>query len=218
MPPITVFGSDFDAANVATTSALLQQKLEEYNDDGNNSPPFSVGSICQAKPTNLSHVPSNTFDAVFASHLRLLRDPLELDKDGDDDSIPTLEMEERHRQICEIVSNKKADKDVNEVWMANELYAIVRQRQDEYVGQWVAEMVRTAKPGAPIVLEQVSSTSFCDAIVDYTNKESGGVDHDFWKRNAERNTYGWNVDPTSVVIQDDQIDATRYHVVMLKKG
>jgi hypothetical protein len=77
-----------------------------------------------------------------------------------------------------------------------------------WYGQWVGQMIRLAKPGAPVIVEQVSY-SFCSAIYDW-----GGVDQDFWPAAIDR--YQWDVDPDSFVFRRDTIFRKRYHVYMKK--
>ena len=87
-----------------------------------------------------------------------------------------------------------------------------QQKQDDWYGNWVKEMARIAKPGVPVIVEQVSPR-YCDAFFDW-----GGVNKQFWYDAAFNNTYDWNVEPESIIIEDDTIFRERYHVFMLKKG
>lgn len=96
-------------------------------------------------------------------------------------------------------------------WKANKLNEIQQQAQDDWYGRWVAEMSRIAKPGVPVIVEQVSPR-YCDAFFDW-----GGVNRQFWYDAARNDTYGWNVDPDSIIIEDDNIFEERYHVFMLKR-
>jgi hypothetical protein len=92
-----------------------------------------------------------------------------------------------------------------------ELGEIARQlaeRQNDWYGQWVGEIVRIAKPGAPIIIEQVSFPMF-EAPFDW-----GGVAPTFWKDAVGR--YGWDVERSSIEMQDDTIFRKRYHVFMRK--
>lgn len=102
--------------------------------------------------------------------------------------------------------------DPTEQWAEATLNKIAQDRQNEWYGQWVAEMARIAKPGVPVIVEQVSP-AYCDAVFDW-----GGVKREWWHDMATNNTYGWNVDPTSLVIEDDTLFRERYHVFMLKNG
>ena len=71
---------------------------------------------------------------------------------------------------------------------------------------------RIAKPGVPVIVEQVSPP-YCDALFDW-----GGVRRDWWYEVASDNSYGWNVDAKTIVIEDDSLFRERYHVFMLKNG
>ena len=66
-------------------------------------------------------------------------------------------------------------------------------------------MIRIAKPGAPIIVEQVSYP-FCEAQFDW-----GGVGQDFWA-SVE------NIDPSTIEFEDDRLFRKRYHVFMRKIG
>jgi len=96
--------------------------------------------------------------------------------------------------------------------MGKALWKMVVQRQHDWYGKWVGEMARIAKPGAPIIVEQVSK-SYCTNQHDW-----GGVDDYFWFQAATQNSYDWNVDPRSIETLRDALHRDRYHVFMLKKG
>ncbi len=102
--------------------------------------------------------------------------------------------------------------DPNERWAEVTLNKIAQEQQNDWYGNWVAEMARIAKPGVPVIVEQVS-LPYCDALFDW-----GGVSKHWWHDVAANNTYGWNVDPSSLVIEDDTLFQKRYHVFMLKHG
>jgi hypothetical protein len=95
-----------------------------------------------------------------------------------------------------------------ETWQDKKLREVAQQRQSDWFGVWVSEMVRIAKPGAPVIVEQVSYP-FCEAYYDW-----GGVEQDFWFDGIQ--TYGWDIDPTSIEFEDDRIFRRRYHVFMRK--
>jgi len=67
-------------------------------------------------------------------------------------------------------------------------------------------MVRIAKPGAPVIVEQVSRP-YCTDIDDW-----GGVPRSFFSTGIT--TYGWDVDPSSITIEADKVFGHRYHVFM----
>lgn len=100
--------------------------------------------------------------------------------------------------------------DPTDHWAEATLNTIAQERQNDWYGNWVAEMARIAKPGVPVIVEQVS-LPYCDAVFDW-----GGVRKEWWYDAVNNNTYGWNVDPSSLVIEDDTLFNQRYHVFMLK--
>jgi hypothetical protein len=102
--------------------------------------------------------------------------------------------------------------DPTEHWAEATLNTISQERQNDWYGNWVSEMARIAKPGVPVIVEQVSP-AYCDALFDW-----GGVPKEWWYDAAVNNTYKWNVDPSSLVIEDDSLFRERYHVFMLKNG
>jgi hypothetical protein len=87
---------------------------------------------------------------------------------------------------------------------------LAQQAQKDWYGAWVGEMARIAKPGKPVIVEQVSPP-YCMAFFDW-----GGVAKDFWYYAAKENTYNWDIDPESIVVEDDTIFLARYHVFMRK--
>jgi len=91
------------------------------------------------------------------------------------------------------------------------LQSIAEQRQRDWYGNWVSEMARIAKPGVPVIIEQIS-VPYCTVMTDWD-----GVEKDFWYTAAKENTYNWNIDPDSIEMMDDTIFPYRYHVFMLKK-
>ena len=97
-------------------------------------------------------------------------------------------------------------------WAEATLNTIAQERQNDWYGDRVAEMARIAKPGVPVIVEQVSPI-YCDNFHDW-----GGVKKEWWLEMATSNTYEWNIDPSSLVIEDDTLFSDRYHVFMLKNG
>lgn len=96
-------------------------------------------------------------------------------------------------------------------WEDQKLKEVAQQRQNDWYGIWVKEMIRIAKPGAPVIVEQVSYP-FCEAYFDW-----GGVDQEFWTDYAI-DKYGWEVDPASIEFEDDRLFKKRYHVFMRKRA
>ena len=86
----------------------------------------------------------------------------------------------------------------------------MQRRQNDWFGNWVGEMVRIAKPGAAVIVEQVS-LPFCSDPNDW-----GGVPREFWKSGVEK--YGWDIDPESIEMETDKVFGVRYHVFMRKNN
>jgi hypothetical protein len=143
-------------------------------------------TICVADSTNLSHVPSNAFDLVYTGYISPLLDPLQLNLSTN------TELFAAYSTLCE---SSPADNQH------------AQNIQDAWYRSWVSEMIRIAKPGAPIIVEQVSY-SLCTALFDW-----GGVEQSFWNESIQR--YQWDVD--SLDMQDDVLFRRRYHVFMRKK-
>jgi len=189
---VTVYGNEYVRESVEQSTMVLGENVLP---SGNER-----GIICTADSTHLGFVPSNTFDVVFTGYITPLQDPLGID--------PTDEWE-KYDDICNSLNqNKTTATD----WMGEALWKMVVQKQHDWYGKWVGEMARIAKPGAPIIVEQVSK-SYCTNQYDW-----GGVDNYFWFQAATENTYDWNVDPSSIETVRDTLHSDRYHVFMLKKG
>jgi hypothetical protein len=200
---LMVLGNDLSREAVTSATQILQHAPGS---------PSSI-QICQADSTNLSHVPSNAFDLVYTGHWRPLLDPLDLGPEQRD---------VRYRELCEALGNydnssssSSSSKDATWSWMASELYHILQQRQTDWLGRWVAEMARIAKPDAPVIVEHMSwhQKGECHS------SSVGIIDKEFWNWHATENTYEWNVDPALVVIEDEPMasSSSRYNVHMRKR-
>jgi hypothetical protein len=111
---------------------------------------------------------------------------------------------DRYETLCESSSEEE--------WAEAALNEVAQSRQNEWYGRWVAEMARIAKPGVPVIVEQVSA-AYCDDYLDW-----GGVRREWWLETATKDAFGWDVDPSSLVFEDDIVFEGRYHVFMLKNG
>lgn len=165
-----------------------------------------VGSICPGDSSNLSVVPSQSMDLVYSGYVTPVMDPLQLGTANEDYT--------EYKAMCRMVKYTGTE-NAGAVsggydWMGVKLNEIVQAEQERWYGNWVAEMTRIAKPGAPVLVEQVSP-AYCTKLSDW-----GGVDQEYWNRTATLNTYHWNVDPSSIKIEMDTIFKKRYHVFMLK--
>jgi hypothetical protein len=93
-------------------------------------------------------------------------------------------------------------------WEAVKLNEMAQERQEDWMALWVTEMLRIAKPGAPVIVESLS-LPLCDVLSDY-----GGLSKDFWAQAIDK--YGWDVNPASIVFGDDVSYEQRYHVALRK--
>lgn len=123
-----------------------------------------------------------------------LKDPLNLGGNQTDST-------QKYQEICDAVD-----------WKGLKLKELAQEKQEEWYGQNVREIARLAKPGSPVIVEQVSKRN-CDSTFD-----RGGVAEDWWTTSARNNTYGWNINPDSIVIEVATLYVDRYHVFMLKNG
>jgi SAM-dependent methyltransferase len=128
---ITVYGNEYVARSVEVAKAIfLESSVLLPKSFG------SIGSICAADSTQLDFVPSNSFDLVYTGYISPLFDPLHLNHSTTDENFV------QYNSYCE-----QEDASFRHA---------AQQRQNDWYGSWVGEMIRIAKPGAPIIVEQVS--------------------------------------------------------------
>ena len=135
-----------------------------------------------------------------------LFDPLQLNYDVDENY-------HHYGRLCREAERAESQNDpdvLEEHWQGIKLRDLAQKLQNDWYGQWVGEMVRIAKPGVPVIVEQVSQ-EFCNVRIDW-----GGVDQSWWATAID--TYGWDIDPSSIEFMDDTIFKKRYHVFMRKNG
>lgn len=179
---ITVYGNEYVRESVEQAEFVLGDGVIP---SGNQK-----GVLCAGDSTDLSHVPSNSFDLVYTGYITP-RSALDID---DDDGV-------KWTRICDGAEHHQ--------WMAEKLHAVGVKHQEDWFGKWVGEMARIAKPGAPVIAEEVSQP-ICDAPNDWD-----GVSKAFWYEAARKNTYDWKIDPDSIEMMDHT--GTRYNVFMRKQ-
>lgn len=178
---ITVYGNDYAVNSVEVARKILTGAPGDSR----------RGRICPADSSDLSHVPESVFDLVFTGYIAPLVDPLELGLSQPQDAAAA------YFALCD--SDAASD-----VVKRNE----AQQKQEDWFASWVSNMVRIAKPGAPVIIEQVSYP-LCDARFDW-----GGVDREWWYVAIDK--YHWDVQPKRVDIVTDAIHKKRYHVRLEK--
>ena len=210
-----LYGADFGLAPVLAGNVLLDKILLQSGDSVGGG---KRGLLCSADPTNLNFIPTDTFDLVFTSRIAPLPDPYEFQKDRDTTTPLTTSSSssnaanltlaelvlEHRREVC---ATRTTD------WKSAALQRAALEQQSDWYGRWVAEMVRVAKPGAAVLVEQVSDP-YCDE--HHVDAWGVGVPYNFWKDAVE--TYEWDVDPESIEFGMDELYPTehRYHVFLRK--
>jgi hypothetical protein len=149
------------------------------------------GQICVGDSTNLDYVPSNSFDIAYTGFIHPLHDPLNIR--------PTIAKGTSVRSVYE---DYCAQEDKSQSILA-------QNAQNVWYASWVSELVRIAKPGAYIIIES-NMLPLCEEFDDM-----GGVSKTWWSEAIT--TYRWDVDPTSLVLEDDTVVGGRYHVAMQKR-
>ena len=187
---IIVYGSDNKPEAIGTFNAIMDSSLASAHAD--------KGVICSSDDTDAEMkdiVPSKAFDLVYTGHISPLTDPLQFGSSN------LTVLAEYYKSIC-------AESD----WKDTKLKQVAQQIQEEWYGNIVAELARVAKPGTPVIVEQVSK-DYCNAQFDW-----GGVEKEWWTTAAKEDTYGWDINFESIEIRDDSMFREKYHVFMLKNG
>lgn len=165
---LEVYGAEYRASSTADANNILGQLLPKT---GN----ATLGTdICRGDATDMFFVPSNSFDLAFTGYIDPIQDPLNLEKD--------LGRKVKWEDLCEEngepTENGKRDQAAVEEWYA----------------KWVAELIRIAKPGKPIAIEQVSLPT-CKDDLDW-----GGVNRGWWNYAVMK--YGWDINIFSIQIKE----------------
>jgi SAM-dependent methyltransferase len=183
---LRVYGNEYvqESVAVAQTMATRLPGKGQY------------GRICHGDSTKLDYVPSNSFDVVFTGYITPLANPLQINATRQGD------LDRYYIALCE---SKEEDVESTRLKLKAQFL------QEDWYAAWVGHMIRIAKPGAPIIIEQVSYP-ICRAYFDW-----GGVSQGFWRR-AGRHYPNWDIDPSSIVYEDDTIFRRRYHVFMRKNS
>jgi hypothetical protein len=184
-----VYGNEYVEASTEKANLVLDHLLPSVGG-------AKKGRMCTADSSDTPFVPSDAFDLVYTGYLSPIRDPLHYDRQSGNANYYL------YRKLCEADPSDTHSR---------ALLAKSQQIQNDWYGKWAAEMIRIAKPGGAVIIEQVS-VPYCDCYFDW-----GGVTKEFWINAAKKNTYGWNVDPDSLVFDDDVIFKKRYHLLMIKK-
>ena len=86
-----------------------------------------------------------------------------------------------------------------------------QEAQEQWATKWVTDMMRVARPGGLIVIENLS-VPYCESADDV-----GGISQDWWSTIVQDNQEAWQVDPASLQLKIDGLRSWRYHVAMRRK-
>jgi len=204
---VTVYGNEYRATGVIIANELLQDMAPKV------MPGSHLGQICQGDSTNLSFVPSETFDVAYTGYIDQLQDPF-----GFFSEIPADWNRQAWYEVCH--GKRTVDGgDTTTTAMITDIDIAIKkkivhmdqQKQEDWFASWVSELLRIVKPGGAVIIEQVA-WSKCIQLDDW-----GGVDKNWWKVAISK--YGWDVDEQSIYM-DDMFPGSkddRYHVSMQKR-
>ena len=179
---LTVYGNDYLAESIAIANSVFRQEASEY-----------MGKFCRGDSTNLSFVPSDTFDLAYTGFLDPLIDPLHMAADED-------------MEHDEIVGHSRELCNSPEPW-ERKLAAAEQLAQEDWHSKWVTELVRIVKPGKIVIIEDVGYP-----LCSSTESEWGGVSVEWWTEAVDK--YRWDVDSQSIRIFLEPWYDNRYNVVM----
>jgi hypothetical protein len=190
---LQLFGNEVLKESADLANLVLPALMPQFG----SSP---TSTVCPGDSTNLSHVPTSSMDLVFCGYMSELYDPL-----GFYDNSTYMDEDEarrRHKSLC-----RAPDGD----WRSQALLKRAMGRLDSWHGAWVGEMVRIARPGKAVVVEQVRDGRCRGHLSSFT-----GISREWWPKAIEK--FGWDVDVQSLRFQDDTLFHNRYHVFMRKNG
>lgn len=186
---VAVYGNDYLEHSVKMANRVLTRGLENGN---------KLESVCQGDSSNLENVPSDFFDLAYTGYIDPIWDPLNITSG--------LGHEPSPNEICHTDKNPLH-------WAAKRLGELQQEATEDWFAKWVSELVRIAKPGKPIIVENVALPICGGAPGDW-----GGVSREWWKSAVVK--YKWDVDIESIVTKsikkNGKIFDTRYNVFMRK--
>jgi SAM-dependent methyltransferase len=135
---LIVYGNEYVPESVKIARTIFQ---EQHSPNSTHRPRHGgrLGSICVGDSVQLSYVPANALDLVYTGYISPLFNPLQW-TNGTVESNFELYMEHCHHHT------------VHDMELAKQ----AQQIQNDWYAKWVGEMIRIAKPGAPVIIEQVS--------------------------------------------------------------
>ena len=181
---ISVYGIDYVESSVLLANEILSTALKAIGSQ--------LGSpICRGDATNLFFVPDESFDLVFTGYIDPIVDPLDIKSE--------LGRQFEYEDICDMTDPKD--------WAYATLAKLDQKAQEDWYAAWVNELVRIAKKGSPVVIEEISY-ELCDS------QDWGGVSEIWWTEAIE--TYNWAIDKDSIHIEPTKSTDERYNLFMRK--
>jgi hypothetical protein len=138
---LVVYGNEFVPESVDVARAILGTSNNETSNDGVTGflpGDGQLGTVCVGDSAKLDYVPANSFDLVYTGYISPLFNPLRYNGTVNSNF-------EKYMAYCEY----KTPHDIESAKRA-------QQVQNDWYASWVTEMIRIAKPGAPVIIEQVS--------------------------------------------------------------
>ena len=182
-------------------NAQAQQEMDEtlaLVKDHPILPKHQATTICTGNPMMLTeYIPDESFDLVFTGFVDVM---WVMENDNDDESLSLLQSSNVETTCAQTT---RADK--------------LQTRTEQIYKQWVSEMIRVAKPGARIVVENVSPP-LCSADWEEQNNsnQAGGVSPEWWHTAIQNDDF--SIDETSLSFVNSQLFVKDYHVAMTKKA
>jgi len=182
---LNVYGIEYIESSVKVGNQVLETALEPIGSQ--------IGSpLCRGDATNLFFIPDESFDLVFTGYIDPLEDPLNIQS--------KLKRELKLEDICNMTDPDD--------WAKAMLGELDQKAQEDWYAAWVSELVRIAKKGSPIIIEEVSN-SLCSSPDDW-----GGVSQEWWRGAAEK--YKWDIDVDSIYMEHVKLKENRYNLFMRK--
>ena len=148
--------------------------------------------------------PTALFNLICSCRIPLIKRPLE-DPLGFGGS--PADRADRYQSTCRLGGVRNEENDIPFKTTAQE----AQEAQEQLTVKWVTDMMRVARPGGLIVIENLS-VPYCESPDDL-----GGVSQDWWSTVVQEHEEAWQVDPTSLHMKIDGLRSWRYHVAMRRK-
>lgn len=192
---LTVYGNDYLGNSVTLANRLF---------DTYTFANATKGHICTGDSTDLNFVPSDTFDVAYTGYIDQIQDHYNIYQEFDNDE----ESDTMMKTLCNETVKKRNNQEYD--WGQAKLAELDQVAQEDWYAKWVSELVRIAKPGGSIIVEQIALPQ-CDNFNDW-----GGVSRPWWNEAIIK--YGWNIHNNTVITEDVKGDNGARYNIFMKKG